>query len=160
MSRPTRAAAAGVAGAFAYLLAQELDRRIVNPRSNDLILLGGLVTSRSAAWRPLGLVLHLVAGVSFGLIFEAIVAPRLFGPYWLRGIVMALVENVTLWPIVILLDRVHPAIQSGDLAPMNRPVYFGQEVWRHLALGTVLGLLLGPDSPTGSREAILTPVWP
>jgi hypothetical protein len=134
---------AGVGGGIAYLVAQEIDRRLVNPRSNDLVLLGGLVTSRPSVWRPLGLILHLLASASFGLIFEAVVAPRLPGPYWLRGVAMAQAENLTLWPLVLLIDRSHVAIRSGDLARMNRPVYVGQAVWRHFALGAVLGALLG-----------------
>ena len=71
------------------------------------------------------------------------VAPRLPGPYWLRGVAMAQAENLTLWPLVLLIDRSHPAVKSGDLAHMSRPIYFGQAVWRHLALGAVLGALLG-----------------
>src|SRR6476469_5182862 len=79
----------GLAGGLAYLVAQELDRRVANPRSNDMVLLGGLVTSRGWLWRPLGLIMHLTAATSFGLIFTWIVAPRLKGPYWLRGLLMA-----------------------------------------------------------------------
>ena len=143
MSRVLAALLAGIGGGVAYLAAQELDRRIVNPRSNDLVLLGGLVTDRPAAWRPLGLALHLLAAAVFGLVFETVVAPRLPGPYWLRGVVMAQIENVTLWPLVLLIDRFHVAVKRGDLASLSRPVYFGQAVWRHLALGAVLGALLG-----------------
>jgi hypothetical protein len=160
MSRPWRAAGAGLAGALAYLVVQEIDRRIVNPRSNDLVLIGGLFTGRPTARRLLGFVLHLLGGVSLGLVFETIVASRLRGPYWLRGIVMVQVENATVWPIVFLLDRFHPAIQSGELAPLTRPVYFGQQVWRHLALGAVLGALLGPESPTVSLEPPLAHLPP
>jgi hypothetical protein len=138
-----RALAAGVAGAVAYLAAQALDRRLANPRSNDMILLGGLVTRREPVWTPLGTIMHLLTGATFGVIFETVVAPRLRGPYWLRGIMMAQAENVALWPLVILMDRLHPAVESGALAPMNRPVYFAQAAWRHLALGAVMGLVLG-----------------
>jgi hypothetical protein len=134
---------AGLAGGVAYLAAQAIDRRLVNPRSDDLILLGGLVTEREAVWRPLGLVLHLLAAATFGLIFDRLVAPRLPGPYWLRGIVMAQVENTTLWPLMLLINRVHPAVKRGELADLTRPVFFAQEAWRHLALGAVLGLVLG-----------------
>lgn len=141
-----RALTAGVAGAFAYLAAQELDRAVVNPRSNDMILLGGMVTNRARYWMPLGTAMHLLAGASFGLVFEAVVAPRLRGPYWLRGILMAQAENASLWPLVMLLDRSHPAVKTGALAPMNRPVYAAQAVWRHLALGAVMGLILGAPS--------------
>jgi hypothetical protein len=77
------------------------------------------------------------------LIFETIVAPRMPGPYWLRGVAMAQIENVTLWPLVLLIDRFHVAVKRGDLASMSRPVYFWQAAWRHLALGIVLGALLG-----------------
>jgi hypothetical protein len=149
MTRTRAALGAGLAGGVAYLAAQELDRRFVNPRSDDLVLLGGLVTARRAAWRPLGLVLHLLAAALFGLTFEVAVAPRLPGPYWLRGFLMAQTGNATLWPLILLIDRFHVAIRSSDLARMNRPVYFGQAVWRHLALGLVIGALLGP----GSRSA-------
>lgn len=143
MNRTGAALLAGLGGGLAYLAAQEIDRRVVNPRSNDLVLLGGLVTSNASAWRPLGLVLHLLASAAFGLIFDRIVAPRLPGPYWLRGIVMAQTENLTLWPLVLLIDRSHVAVKRGDLAPLNESVYFGQAVWRHLALGAVMGALLG-----------------
>jgi len=149
-----RALTAGVAGAVAYLAAQELDRKIGNPRSNDMILLGGMVTRREGAWNPVGTAMHLLAGASFGVIFEAVVAPRLRGPYWLRGILMALAENTSLWPLVVLMDRVHPAVKSGALAPMNRPVYFAQAAWRHIALGAVMGLVLGApdDDALSDRE--------
>ena len=143
MVRVARAFGAGVGGALAYLVAQTLDRRLVNSRSDDLILLGGLVTQRRPIWRPLGFLLHLLAGGIFGIIFESLVAPRLPGPYGLRGVLMAQAENVLLWPLLIPIDRIHPAIRSGELAPTNRPVYFGQAVWRHLVLGAVMGALLG-----------------
>jgi hypothetical protein len=146
-----RSLAAGVAGAVAYLAAQEFDRKLGNPRSNDMILLGGMVTSRPGWQSPLGTVMHLLAGASFGVIFEAVVARRLRGPYWLRGILMAQAENASLWPLVMLMDRIHPSVKSGALAPMNRPVYFAQSVWRHLVLGAVLGLVLG--APPADEDA-------
>lgn len=146
MSRVARAAMAGVVGALAYLAEQELDRRIANPRSDDLVLLGGLVTSNAALWRPLGFVMHLTAGAVFGVVFEAVVAPLLRGPYWLRGVVMGQVENAALWPLLLIIDRAHPAVRRGTIAPLNRPVYFAQSVLRHVALGAVLGLALGNPS--------------
>ena len=146
MTRLARAALAGVAGALAYLAEQELDRRVANPRSDDLVLLGGLVTGRSEIWRPLGLGMHLCAGAAFGVGFETLVARRLPGPYWLRGAVAAQIENAALWPLIAVIDRVHPAVRRGALAPLNRPVYFAQAVPRHAALGAVLGLVLGPPS--------------
>jgi len=160
MNRSSRALLAGVAGAVAYLAAQEADRRVVNPRSNDLVLLGGMVTGNEAAWRPLGLAMHLLAGASFGLIFDRVAAPRLPGPYWLRGILFAQLENTTLWPLVLLLDRSHIAVKRGKLAPMNQPVYFVQGVWRHIALGAVMGALLQPRSAEPRIVHTPDPTWP
>lgn len=151
-ARCLHAARAGLVGALAYLLAQELDRRLGNPRSNDLVLLGGLVTRQERLWRPLGFFMHLAAGAAFGVLFDAVAAPRLPGPYWLRGVAMAQIENVVLWPLVAVFDRIHPAIEHGELAPLNRPIYVAQAIWRHLALGVAVGALLGPsrdpDSPS------------
>ena len=139
-----RPALAGATAALAYLAEQEIDRQAVNRRSNDLDLLGGLVTGHEWLWRPLGLAMHLSAGAAFGVVFDRVVAGRLPGPYWLRGVTMAQVENTALWPLIPILDRVHPAVKRGRLAPMHRRVYFAQAVLRHAALGAALGLLLDP----------------
>ena len=64
---------------------------------------------------------------------------------------MVQIESAMVFPVVVLLDRYHPAIWSGELAPLTRPVYFAQQVWRHLALGAVIGALLGRDAARGSR---------
>jgi hypothetical protein len=142
ISTLVRPALAGVAGSIAYLAEQEIDRRFVNPRSNDLLLVGGFLTQRPTLWLPLGLLGHLSAGAAFGVAFERIVAPWLIGPLWLRGVLMAEAENAVLWPLVSLLDQTHPAVQTGALTPMNRPVYFGQAVLRHAALGAAIGIVL------------------
>ncbi len=144
--RPGRAIVAGLAGAVAYLIAQEIDRRIVNPRANDLILLAGPFTSRPRLRLSLGLVLHLLGGASMGLFFERYAARHLHGPYWLRAIVLLQIENTTLFPLVWGINRVHPAVKTGELAPLWSTTYFAQEVWRHLALGAVMGALLGPPA--------------
>jgi hypothetical protein len=140
------AVSAGLAGAVAYLFAQEVDRRVGDPRANDLVLIGGMFTRQRRAGLTIGLILHLLGGVSLGLVFERGAAQRLWGPYWLRGIVMVQIESASLWPICILLDRFHPLIRSGELAPLTTPAGFLQQAWRHLALGAVIGVLLGPPS--------------
>jgi hypothetical protein len=145
MSSLPRVVGAGLAAGFAYLAAQEVDRRFANPRSNDLILVGGLVTARPSLWRPLGLVNHMLASVTFAFIFDWLVAPRLWGPNWLRGLLTFQTENALSWPLVLLIDRFHPAVKAGEMAPLNRPIYFAQAAWRHLAFGVVLGWLLAPE---------------
>ncbi len=146
MMRPLAGAAvAGVVAALAYLAEQEIDRRLWNPRSHDLDLLGGMLTRNRQCWRPLGFIMHLGAGATFGIIFDRGLGARLPGPYWFRGLLAAQVENVALWPLVLLLDRVHPAVRMGVLAPLHRRAYFLQAVLRHAAFGTALGALLDPE---------------
>ena len=142
MGAYARGALAGIVAALVYLAEQELDRRLLNPRSNDLDLLGGMLTDDDRLWRPLGMVMHLAAGASFGVLFDRVLGAHVPGPYWLRGVALAQLENAVLWPVVPVLDRVHPAVGQGTLAPMNRPPYFLQAVLRHLAFGATLGLLL------------------
>jgi hypothetical protein len=141
MAAFARTAAVGALAALAYLAEQEVDRRLMNPRSDDLVLLGGLVTGRHRWWRPIGLTMHLTAGAVFALIFDRLVARRLVGPYWFRGVAFAQLENAALWPVLLLIDRFHPAVRRGVIAPTARPLYFAQSVLRHLALGSTLGLV-------------------
>ena len=152
-SRAGRAAAAGVVAALAYLGEQELDRRLLNPRSDDLLLLGGMITGNRRLRRPLGLAMHLAAGAAFGIAFDRLGATLLPGPIWARAVAMAQLENAALWPLVAVLDRVHPAVRDGTLAPLNRAVYFVQAALRHLALGAALGVLLDSAQHDGQPTA-------
>jgi hypothetical protein len=86
----------------------------------------------------------MLASVTFAIMFNWIVAPRLCGPYWLRGLFTFQAENAGTWPLVLLIDRYHPAVKAGAMAPLTRPIYFVQAAWRHLAFGVVLGALLAP----------------
>ena len=146
--RVGRAVLAGILGALAYLGAQEVDRRIGNPRSNDLVLLGGLFASGQPqpARGIIGLLAHFGGGVAFALLYEGFARDRLPGPHWLRGILLLQLENASLWPLCYLINPVHPSVRRGDLASIVSPAYFVQQVWRHLALGAVLGVLLRPSA--------------
>jgi hypothetical protein len=105
------------------------------------------VTNQSTVWRPLGLVMHLLAGVAFAQAFQSLAAPWLPGPCWLRGILAAQIENTTLFPLLYPIEQRHPAVKSGALASLTGPAYMARSVWRHLALGAVLGALLTPNRP-------------
>ena len=146
MNRALRIVWSGLGAGVAYLVAQEIDRKLVNPSSDDLILVGGFATGNPRYWRPVGAFNHFFVSLAFAVIYDRLVVSRLPGPSWLRGALAFQVENAVTWPLVMLCDRFHPAVQAGALSPLNRPIYFLQEIWRHLAFGVVLGLLL-PRSP-------------
>ena len=80
--------------------------------------------------------------------------PSLPGPAVLRGLLAGLIEHVSTWPMVALVDRCHPARNELPKLVSNRRA-FGQPTIRHAVFGIVLGLLEdalnGPASPGRGR---------
>lgn len=129
---------AGLAGALAFLLAMTLDLFLTRRRTNDLRLLAGMLPGGAPHWPVLGTAMHFFNGAALGALY-ALLHERLPGSPAVRGIIFALLENALLWPVLLLLDRIHPEIRAGRLEPFNRPIPFLQEVWRHVAYGLTLG---------------------
>lgn len=130
--------AAGVAAAIAYAIVQEIDLRLVGNNADDLLLIGGLVTSDRREARTIGLAGHLAAGAALGTLYVTFGRERLPGPAWLRGVFFATVENTALYP-ALLLEGHHPAVRSGELDRYWSATSFAQSVPRHLVFGVVLG---------------------
>lgn len=130
-------ALAGFVAAIAFAVWMKLDMRITGDRVDDFQLLGG-IGPFSDDWQITGASIHHANGALLGAGYTS-VEPLLRGPGWLRGITFALVENTLLWPIVLLLDRIHPDIRSGELPSYNRRWPFIAETIRHIVFGAVLG---------------------
>ena len=133
------AVAGGVSGA-AYLAAQAIDIAIAGNDLDDRLLVGALVPIDRVDERAVGTAMHGVNSVAFAAVFRLIGRDLLAGPMWLRGLVFALIETIALYPLS-LFERYHPAIRDGRLSSYRTPVAFAQQVWRHVVLGVVLGLL-------------------
>jgi hypothetical protein len=156
--RTLRGALAGAVAAGVWMAQQPLDKQALGSRYDDVELLGKALTRRRA-WPALGAALHVANGALFGAVY-AQVAPLVPLPPWSRGPLAGLVEHTGLWPLVGVLDRVHPA--RGELEPLagNRRA-LGLAVWRHLLFGTVLGELerrlnAEPDAPSSPYEGLLS----
>ncbi len=134
-----RGAIAGAIGAVAFMLAMGVDLAITRQRTNDLRLLSGMVPGGRRLWPVIGSVSHVTNGIALGAVFSR-VHHGLPGPAWVRGLIFGQVENLVLWPIIIVLDHIHPGIKRGDLEPYNRPGPFVAEVVRHAVFGAVMGL--------------------
>jgi hypothetical protein len=134
-----RGALAGMIGAVAMLGAMALDLALTKRKTNELRMLAGLVPGGRKAWPVVGTAMHLVNGGALGALFGRL-HHGLPGPAWMRGIIFGLAENVLLWPAVIVLDRVNPAVKRGDVEPFNRPLPFLQEIFRHAVYGAALGV--------------------
>jgi hypothetical protein len=144
-ARTLRGALAGGLAAGAWALQQPLDKRVLRCRYDDVELLGrALVSDRRAPrrrWYPIGLALHAGNGALFGAVYAGAIAPRLAPlPPALRGPLVAQVENVGLWPLVRVSDRLHPARAALPRLTGNRRA-LAQATWRHLLFGVVLGEL-------------------
>ena len=139
MSGRARAALAGAAAATVWALLEPIDRRLFRSDYSDVALLGKLVT-RGPAWRPVGFALHGLNGALFGLAFHEL-RRRLQADPRRLALVLALVENVALYPLAVVVDRHHPARGEPGLAPLLRFRAFAQETVRHAVFGAVLGRL-------------------
>jgi hypothetical protein len=131
----------GIAGAVAtalMTLEQPLDKRLFDSKYDDVEILGKLVT-RSDAWRPIGVALHVQNGALLGATYARL-KPFLPGPPVLRGLLVGLIEHVMTWPMVALVDRYHPARKQLPKLNASRRA-FGQATIRHAVFGIVLGLV-------------------
>jgi hypothetical protein len=150
-----RGAVAGAVATVVMTLEQPLDQRLFDSKYDDVEILGKLVT-RGDDWQPIGFALHVQNGAILGAAYARL-KPSLPGPAVLRGLLAGLIEHVSTWPMVALVDRYHPARKELPKLVANRRA-FGQATIRHAVFGIVLGLLEdalnGPASP-GRSESLL-----
>jgi hypothetical protein len=136
-ARTLRVALAGAAAAGVWVAVEPAIRRVTGGRHSQVRLLGGVVAPRGR-WREIGLGMHLANGAMFGLAFDRL---GLRGPG--RGAVAAEIENTLLWPLVGLVDRIHPDVRSGAWPPLaTSGSEFTQEVLGHAVFGSVMGALI------------------
>ncbi|MGA7669975.1 MAG: DUF6789 family protein [Nitrolancea sp.] len=133
-----RGAVAGAIGAVGFMFAMAVDLAITRQKTNDLRLLSGMVPGGGRLWPVIGSISHVANGVALGTLFSR-VHQGLPGPTWMRGLIFGQVENLLLWPIIIVLDHIHPGMKRGDLEKYNRPGPFFIEVLRHAVFGAVMG---------------------
>jgi len=132
-----RGTLAGMTAAAAWAAAGPALGRAFGTPYSDVKLLGGLVAhgrGRSTA----GLAMHLANGAAFGWAFE-----RLGGRGIREGVIAASAENALLWPMLAVMDRVHPDRRSGAWPPLaTSPRVAGYELVAHALFGAVLGALV------------------
>jgi hypothetical protein len=138
MGQTARGALAGAVAAGVWAAQSPLDSRMFGVAYLDQELLGKWVT-RGRGWHPVGWALHLANGALFGAVY-ANLAPRLPLPVWARGPAAGLAEHLATWPLVPIVDRVHPA--RDDLPALSGSARaFAQATWRHVLFGAVVGEL-------------------
>jgi hypothetical protein len=135
----------------AYLAAQALDLRLFPTRTDDLAIHGRLLSADARWWRVSGAVLHCAFGAVVGAVYAGWPRRRLTAvvPPWAAGVVFLQAENTALYPLLLVLQRWHPAWRDGTLESYFRPIPYAQQVFRHLAFGAALGVLLGKGPGMG-----------
>ena len=114
VGRTLRAALAGAVAAGCWAAAEPLLARATGGYHRQARLIGGLIAP-DGLWRAAGLAVHLANGAAFGIAFD-----RLGGHGVARGVLAAEAENALLWPLVAVLDRIHPDVRSGTWPPLLR----------------------------------------
>ena len=118
-----RAAAAGAAAATVWGLLEPLDQRAFRCDYSDVELVG-------LGSRRLGFAVHAANGALFGLVFDAVRRRVAVDPRRL-ALGLALAEHVTLWPLLLVLER----------RIATSPRAFAQGTYRHALFGLLLGRL-------------------
>lgn len=131
-----RGGAAGAAAACAWVAVEPLAARLLGTGYTDVRLLGRMVSER--AWVPAGVAAHTLNGAAFGAVFA------LAGGRGARaGLAWGAAEMALTWPVMAIIDRVHPDRRSGRWGRLlTDPRVFAQETAVHLMFGALLGLLV------------------
>jgi hypothetical protein len=125
--------------AVVWGLLEPFDEPLFRSDLRDVALLGKAVT-RGRAWPVAGFVLHAANGAAFGLLLEAVRRRTRAEPRRL-ALVLAVAENVVLYPLAVVVDRRHPARGERHVPPLLSKRVFAQETFRHVVFGLVLGRL-------------------
>lgn len=131
-----RTALAGATAAAAWAAVEPLGRPLHGTSYSDVRLLGRPVSRRG--WRAIGLAAHLAGGAAGAVLFRRL---GLRGPK--AAVALFQAENLALWPLMAVVDRVHPDRRDGTWPPLlpNGRV-FAYEAAMHAVYGAVLGTLL------------------
>lgn len=124
---------AGIVAAGVWAAAEPALGRVFHTPYSDRRLLAGLLGVSPGT----ALAVHLANGAAFGVAFRR---AGLRGPF--LGLLAAQAENFAFWPMMALVDRVHPDRRSGAWPPLlrNRRV-LAYEVAAHALFGAALGTL-------------------
>jgi hypothetical protein len=130
------AAAAGIWNAYDPLL-----KRVFASPYADSEVLGPFITTGRYEWLA-NLVTHMGGGAAFGFAFE-----RIGGRGVRAGVAAAVVENTVLWPVIGLLEPIHPKRKSGEWPPLltNGRAFLSATVG-HAIFGVLLGIGLPDDA--------------
>ncbi len=132
----------GLAAGSAYLAEQPLDNWLLDYKHDDIQLQGEMFFA-NPYWRPLGVAQHYAFSLTLTYLYVLYGRDRLPGPEWLRALLFINAELALLTPLVLPLDKIHPAVRRGDIQPLGTAKGLLNQFMRHAAFGLALGLTWG-----------------
>lgn len=147
MVESMRGAVAGAVAAAVWNAYDPLLKRAFRTPYADSEVLGPFITEGRYEWLA-NLATHMAGGFTFGALFE-----RFGGRTAKHGVVAAVVENTTLWPVLAVIERVHPKRKRGDWPPLllNGRAFSAATVG-HAVFGALLGLGVSRTRATATRQ--------
>lgn len=137
----SRALLASIVAGNAYLASMWLDNQLSTHPFNDLKLTGQLWTTKSPAWKVVGVANHFLFSIVVSMLYAAWGYKHLPGPRWLRGVLFLQLENTLLYPGAAILEPVHAGMKSGEVPTLLSLKSFLGQALRHVAFGLALGLV-------------------
>jgi hypothetical protein len=139
VSPVARGAAAGAVAAAIWIACDPVFKRVFRTPYSDAEVLSAFVT-RGSLQPIVGAAVHSANGAAFGALFA-----RLGGRGVAQGVTAAVVENALLWPLMAVVDRIHPDRRDGGWPKLaTSPRVFAQATAAHALFGALLGAL-GPQ---------------
>jgi hypothetical protein len=154
LQRSIGGAVAGSLAAAVWAAQQPLDKRVFECDYDDVELLGKLVTG-GREWPLIGLAMHMGNGAVFGAVYSQL-RPFVPGPPVATGVLAAMLEHASSWPLVTQVDNHHPARRDFPKLWGNKRALL-QATWRHALFGAVLG---GLEALINDRSADEPPTIP
>jgi hypothetical protein len=137
----TRGALAGAVAAGIWNGYDPLLKRTFGTPYADSEVLGPFITTGRYEWLA-NLVTHMAGGAAFGYVFE-----RLGGRGVRVGMAAAVAENALLWPVIGLLEPIHPKRKSEEWPPLlTNGRAFTSATVGHAIFGVLLGLGLPEET--------------
>ncbi|NOZ48460.1 MAG: hypothetical protein GXP37_00235 [Chloroflexi bacterium] len=128
---------AGLFGTLAMTLLMMLAPKMGMPKMDIMGLLGSMFAADSGSAKKIGVILHLMMGVIFALIYALLWQLGLGSITWVWGLIFGLVHGLIVIMMMPVMMRMHPrppAMASGMAA-------LAGQMMGHLVFGLVMVLV-------------------
>ncbi len=128
---------AGIAGTLVMTALMVMAPRMGMPKMDIIGMLGSMFTADSGAARRLGLILHLMMGIVFAIIYALLWQAGIGSVTWLWGLIFGFVHALVVIIMMPIMMRMHP--RPPAMAGGMKTV--AGQIMGHLVFGLVTALV-------------------